>query len=45
MQLVKLALAICLENRPLEVAYYIELRVTPLSISFATGCSVSGVKI
>ena len=44
-QLVKLALASCLENRSLKLAFYIELRVMPLSISFATGCSVNGVKI
>lgn len=45
MQLVKLVLASCLENRSLKVGCYIELRVTPLSISFATGCSDNGVKI
>ena len=45
MQLVKLALASCLENRSLKLAFYIELRVMTLSISFATGCSVIGVKI
>lgn len=44
MQLVKLALASCLENRSLKVGWNIELRLMPLSISFATGCSVNGVR-